>query len=250
MNFLNPADLVTHDKGARILVADRDADVRRNLTSLLAEHHFDVLTVKTHDRLMQVLAVREPDLLVLDLQIDADKGLELLREVRSRSAIPVIATTGDVDEEVDIVAGLELGADDYLLKPIDHRELLARIRSALRRRAMDRLNPAKQRGMIFRFAGWSFTPRERLLTSPDDNRVSLTKGEFALLSAFVQAPRVILSRERLLQATRLHEDVFDRSVDVQVLRLRRKIEEEPRAPRLILTERGVGYKLDAEVEII
>jgi DNA-binding response OmpR family regulator len=249
MNYLDPADLISRAKGARILVANGDAEARRSIRSLLSENHFNVVTVKSQYRLMQILAAREPDLLVLDLQIHAEDGLELLREVRSKSVVPVIAMT-DGHTEAEIVAGLEEGADDYLRKPIDLSELLARIRSALRRRAMDRLNPDKQRDVVFRFAGWSFAPRQRVLTSPQGKTVPMTKGESALLSAFVRAPNTAFSRERLLQATRFHEDVFDRSVDVQILRLRRKIEETPRAPRLILTARGIGYKFQADVEIM
>jgi two-component system OmpR family response regulator len=163
--------------------------------------------------------------------------------------VPVILITGSRREEIDRVVGLELGADDYMTKPLSLRELLARVRAVLRRRSMDRLSPARQRECVYRFADWCFDQRQRALISPDAAVIALTKGEYALLSAFVQAPRRTLTREHLLQATRVHEDVYDRSIDVQILRLRRKLKEDAQAPRLIRTERGVGYRFDADVEI-
>jgi len=224
--------------------------MQRMIVTYLNEHNLRASAVGGRQGLMHSLAVREPDLIVLDLHLGEDDGLEILRELRAKSVVPVILITGNRREEIDRVLGLELGADDYLTKPFGMRELLARLRATLRRRAMDRLSPAKHRGCSFRFAGWTFDQRQRELISPNGAAISLTKSEFALLSAFVQAPRRTLSREHLLQATRVHEDVYDRSIDVQILRLRRKLEDEPRAPRLIRTERGLGYKFDVEVEVM
>jgi DNA-binding response OmpR family regulator len=249
MTFADTAEYTTQTKAARVLIVDDDPAMQRMIVTYLTEHNLRASSVSGRKGLLHALAVREPDLVVLDLQLGEDDGLEILRELRAKSVVPVILITGNRREEVDRVVGLELGADDYLTKPFGLRELLARVRATLRRRTMDRLSPAKQRELTYRFVGWSFDQRQRHLVSPKGETVPLTKGEFALLSAFVQSPRRTLSREFLLQATRVHEDVFDRSIDVQILRLRRKLEDEPRAPRFIRTERGVGYNFDADVEI-
>ena len=235
--------------GARILVVDDDPAMRRMIVSYLNEHNLQAIAVAGRFGLMQALSGREPDLLILDLNLGDDDGMEILREMRSRSAVPIILITGNHREEIDQVLGLELGADDYIMKPFNLRGLLARVRAALRRRTMDRLSNAKQREVIFRFEGWTFDQRRRRLTSPMGEAVTLTKSDFALLSAFALKPRQILSRERLLQATHVYEHVFDRSIDVQILRLRRKIEDNPRTPRLIRTERGIGYIFDTDVEV-
>jgi two-component system OmpR family response regulator len=144
---------------------------------------------------------------------------------------------------------LELGADDYVIKPFGLRELLARVRAVLRRRESGRQAAPRDaaRGRC-RFGGWQLDRRSRRLTDPNGVPVALTKGEYALLIAFLDAPLRPLSREHLLQATRVHEDVFDRSIDVQILRLRRKLEIDPSAPRVIRTERGIGYVFALPVE--
>ncbi len=154
-------------------------------------------------------------------------------------------------DEIDRVVGLELGADDYLTKPFNLRELLARVRAILRRFDVGRAAPPRdpERGR-FRFSGWQLDRKSRQLTDPSGAPVALTKGEYAMLLAFLEAPQRPLSREHLLQATRIHEDVFDRSIDVQILRLRRKLERDPSAPRVIQTERGVGYVFAVPVERI
>jgi two-component system, OmpR family, response regulator len=178
-------------------------------------------------------------------------GLDLLREARSRFDVPVIITTGYRCDEVDRVVGLELGADDYLVEPFGLRELLARVRAVLRRRRVGitlRLH-GPERGRC-RFGAWQLDRRHRHLTAPDGSPVPLTKGEYALLTAFLDAPQRPLSREHLLQATHLHEDVFDRSIDVQILRLRRKLEIAPNEPRIIQTARGVGYVFALPVEML
>jgi two-component system, OmpR family, response regulator len=157
--------------------------------------------------------------------------------------------TGHGREEVDRVVGLELGADDYLAKPFSLRELLARVRAILRRHEMGRAARARnpERGG-YRFNGWSLERRTRRLVNPDGAAVLLTKSHYALLLAFLKAPQRPLTGEMLLQATRVREDIFDRSIDVQVLRLRRKLEIDPNAPRVIETERGVGYIFTALVK--
>ena len=163
----------------------------------------------------------------------------------------MIIATGHRRDEIDRVVGLELGADDYITKPFGLRELLARIRAVLRRRAAGEavVQRDPERGRIG-FGGWQLDRRNRRLTDPNGIPVALTKGEYALLIAFLDAPQRPLSREHILQATRVHEDVFDRSIDVQVLRLRRKLETDPNAPRVILTERGVGYVFALPVEAL
>ena len=165
------------------------------------------------------------------------------------SEVPVIIITGHRRDDIDRVVGLELGADDYLTKPFNLRELLARVRAILRRFDAGRVAPARdpERGR-FRFSGWQLDRRIRQLTDPVGTPVALTKGEYAMLLAFLEAPQRPLSREQLLQATRVHEDVFDRSIDVQILRLRRKLERDPSAPRVIQTERGIGYIFAVAVE--
>jgi DNA-binding response OmpR family regulator len=186
---------------------------------------------------------------ILDLRLGSEDGLDLLREVRLSSEVPVIIITGHRRDDIDRVVGLELGADDYVTKPFNLRELLARVRAVLRRFDVGRTAPARdpERGR-FRFSGWELDRRARQLTDPASAPVALTKGEYAMLLAFLEAPQRPLSREHLLQATRVHEDVFDRSIDVQILRLRRKLERDPSAPRVIQTERGVGYVFAVPVE--
>jgi DNA-binding response OmpR family regulator len=201
--------------------------------------------------MVQHFAVREPDLVILDLRLDQEEGFDLLREIRSRSDVPVIITTGHRRDEIDRVVGLELGADDYLTKPFSLRELLARIRAVFRRqeagRAVSQRDPERGR---YRFGDWQLDRRSRRLTDPAGDQVVLTKGEYALLTAFLDAPQRPLSREHLLQATRVHEDIFDRSIDVQILRLRRKLEADRSAPQIIQTERGVGYVFTLPVETL
>ena len=191
----------------------------------------------------------EVNLVILDLRLGSEDGLDLLREVRLSSDVPVIIITGHRRDDIDRVVGLELGADDYLTKPFNLRELLARVRAVLRRFDVGRTAPTRdpERGR-FRFSGWQLERRIRQLTDPAGAPVALTKGEYAMLLAFLEAPQRPLSREHLLQATRVHEDVFDRSIDVQILRLRRKLERDPSAPSVIRTERGVGYVFAVPVE--
>jgi len=248
--FIDTCEITSQVKAARILVVDDDPAMQRMIVGYLNEHNLRASAVSGRQGLIHALAAREPDLVILDIHLGEDDGLDVLRELRAKSVTPVILITGNRREEIDRVVGLELGADDYLTKPFGLRELLARVRAALRRRSMDRLSPARQREAVFGFAGWRFDQRNRELTSPAGEGIALTKGEFALLSAFVLAPRRTLSREHLLQATRVHEDVFDRSIDVQILRLRRKLEDDAQAPRFIRTERGIGYRFDVDVDLL
>ena len=235
-------------QSSRVLIVDDDVGMRQMLANYLAEQNMTVACAATRQDMAQQFASRIPDLVILDLRLDRDDGLDLLRDIRQQSDVPVIITTGHRKDEIDRVIGLELGADDYVTKPFSLRELLARMRAVLRRQeAGGRIARGTEKAQGFRFAGWQLDQRRRELRSPAGEEVPLTKGEFALLVAFLEAPGRPLSREHLLQATRMHEDIFDRSIDVQVLRLRRKLEVEPTAPRFIQTARGVGYKFACSV---
>jgi two-component system OmpR family response regulator len=234
---------------ARVLVVDDDPSMRQMLVNYLEQHNMRVVSVSQKQEVVRQLAVDEPSLVILDLRLGQEDGLDLLREIRTRSDVPVVITTGHRRDEIDRVVGLELGADDYVIKPFGLRELLARIRAVLRRQELGRVasHRGSEQGRV-RFNGWVLDRRARRLTDPNGTPVALTKGEYTLLTAFLDAPQRPLSREYLLQATRIHEDVFDRSIDVQILRLRRKLEPDPSAPRLIRTERGVGYVFMPKVE--
>jgi DNA-binding response OmpR family regulator len=221
------------------------------VVNYLEEQNMRAVPAAGRQEMVRQLAGYEPSLVILDLQLGNDDGLDLLREIRSRSDVPVIITTGYRCDEVDRVVGLELGADDYLIKPFGLRELLARVRAVLRRREARTTAPSRgpKRGRC-RFGGWQLDRHHRRLTAPDGSPVRLTKGEYALLTAFLDAPQRPLSRGHLLQVTRVHEDAFDRSIDVQILRLRRKLEIDPSEPRIIQTERGLGYVFALPVEAL
>ena len=186
------------------------------------------------------------DLLVLDLMLPGEDGLSLIRKLRATSAIPVIMLTA-MGEDADRIVGLEMGADDYLPKPFNPRELLARIKAVLRR-----INPQRPPGAavgdVSRFDGWVLELGPRRLLSPTGDEIELSTGEYELLHAFITHPRRVLSRDQLLDLARGRSAVpFDRSIDIQVMRLRRKIEADPKEPRLIKTVRGGGYIFAAEV---
>ena len=235
------------DRQVCVLVVEDDPALQRMIVDYFVENSIRTLGASGRREMVQQLSSNEVSLVILDLRLGQEDGLDLLREVRSNSDVPVIIITGHRRDDVDRVVGLELGADDYLTKPFNLRELLARVRAVLRRFDIGRVAPARERGR-FRFSGWQLDRRTRKLTDPSGTPVPLTKGEYALLLAFLDAPQRPLSREHLLQATRVHEDVFDRSIDVQILRLRRKLEGDPSAPRVIQTERGVGYVFAVSVE--
>jgi two-component system, OmpR family, response regulator len=236
----------------RVLVVEDDRAMRRMVVDYLEDHSMRGLSASGHQELARYFAAgNEPDLIVLDLRLDEEDGLDLLREIRIRSDVPVIIITGDRRDEVDRVVGLELGADDYITKPFSLRELLARIRAVLRRQEAARSAPQRDPELRqSKFGGWQLDRRQRRLIDPSGSEVSLTKGEYALLTAFLDAPLRPLSREQLLQATRVHEDIFDRSIDVQILRLRRKLETDPSTPQIIRTERGVGYTFTLPVQTV
>jgi two-component system, OmpR family, response regulator len=236
-----------------ILAVDDDPMMRQLIADYLSGHGFRVSAVARGQEMARVIEDDVVDLIVLDLKLAEEDGLQLARELRVKSSVPIIIVTGHRRDEVDRIVGLELGADDYLTKPFSPRELLARVRAVLRRVEAARAEPPPADGKAtrYRFAGWELNLRLRRLTSPSGTAVTLTLGEFSLLSAFLRSPQQVLSRDQLLAATRVHDaEVFDRSVDVQILRLRRKLEANPSAPELIKTERGAGYVFTAPVQVL
>jgi two-component system, OmpR family, response regulator len=234
-----------------ILVAGANLSVQRALSVYLARFNIHVVSAVQRQDVARQFSTAEPDLVLLNLPAGKQNELDLLREIQCRSDAPVIIATDDPSDEVDRIVALELGADDYVSQPFGLRELLARIRAVLRRRKSGRIaaqHPG-ERG-CYRFDGWGLDRRTRRLTGLNGDPVALTKGEYTLLTAFLDAPQRPLSREYLLRATRVHEDVFDRSVDVQILRLRRKLERDSSRPNIIRTERGLGYTFTARVELL
>ncbi|MGY4573851.1 response regulator [Bradyrhizobium sp. BEA-2-5] len=252
---MNASSLIEHgpcgsvDRQVCVLLVEDDLALQRMILNYFEENGIHTLTATSREEMVHQLDGNEVNLVILDLRLGLEDGLDLLREVRLNSDVPVIIITGHRRDDIDRVVGLELGADDYLTKPFNLRELLARVRAVLRRFDAGRTAPPRnpERGR-FRFAGWQLDLRIRQLTDPTGLPVALTKGEYAMLLAFLEAPQRPLSREQLLHATRVHEDVFDRSIDVQILRLRRKLERDPSAPRMIQTERGVGYVFAVPVD--
>ena len=235
-----------------VLAIDDDADMRQLIADYLGENELRVTAVATGADMQKVLARDAVDVIVLDLRLAGEDGMQHAKRLRETSEIPIIIVSGRHDE-ADRVMGLELGADDYLPKPFSPRELLARVRAVLRRyKTSTEVLPARNdKRRAYRFAGWELNVRTRRLIGAGGNRVELTNGEFSLLEAFCAAPQRVLTREQLLDLSRLHNaEVYDRSIDVQILRLRRKIETNPSQPDYIKTERGVGYLFDTPVEVL
>jgi DNA-binding response OmpR family regulator len=233
-----------------VLVVDDDADVRQMIVDYLGDNDIRTTALPDGRDVNRIMAEDVIDLLILDLKLPGEDGLQIVRRLRDDSNLPIIMLSGRRDE-ADRVMGLELGADDYLTKPFSPRELLARIRALLRRaRAQQTVADGLARVRAYRFAGWVLNVRLRRLTTPIGEAVALTNNEFNLLAAFLAAPQRVLTREQLLDMSRLHNDeVYDRAIDVQVGRLRRKLEAED-GMSFIRTERGAGYAFTAEVEAV
>jgi DNA-binding response OmpR family regulator len=234
-----------------VLVVDDDVDTRNRVTDYLTLNDFRVTPADNGKRMMAILDAESIDLVLLELKLRDEDGLQLARRLREASRIPIIILTS-IAEEADRVMALELGADDYLTKPFSTRELLARIRAVMRRSRTAERAPAQDDAVrAYHFSGWELNVRLHSLRSPAGERVPISNGEFGLLVAFLGRPERILSRDQLLDLSRLRStDVYDRAIDVQILRLRRKIETNSSRPELIKTERGLGYRFCASVATV
>jgi DNA-binding response OmpR family regulator len=236
---------------AHVLAVDDDPSVRQMIADYLTDNDVRVTTLASGREIADVMAREMIDLVILDLRLPGEDGMQIARKLREESDLPIIMLTGRKDE-ADRVMGLELGADDYLTKPFSPRELLARIRALLRRsRSRETVADGLAKIRAYRFSGWELNVRLRRLTAADGEIVALTNSEFNLLAAFLAAPQRVLSRDQLLNFSRLHDDeVYDRAIDVQVGRLRKKLEPDAARPQLIRTERGAGYVFTAPVQTV
>jgi len=236
------------DRPDHILIVDDDAEIRTLLTQYLEKNGLRATAVGDGRAMWQALERASVDLVVLDLMLPGDDGLTLCRTLRTKSEIPVVMLTARGDE-TDRIVGLEMGADDYLPKPFSARELLARIKVILRRtRALPpNLKPLDEH--LLRFAGWTLDAPRRQLISPAGEATAIGGVEYKLLRVFLEHPNRVLDRDQLLDLTQGREaDPLDRSIDVQVSRLRRRLGDDPANPQLIKTVRGEGYVLSAPVE--
>lgn len=231
-----------------IAVVEDDAEIRALVAGLLSREGFEVAACPDGAELDRVMARRRVDLVLLDLMMPGEDGLSICRRLRAAGDTPVLMVTAKSDD-IDRVVGLELGADDYIGKPFNPRELLARVRAILRRtRAIHRI-AANPPAAVFRFAGWTLDSGSRALSDPSGRPVDLTGGEFDLLMAFLTHPQRVLSRDQLLDWTRGRSaEPYDRAVDVQLSRLRRKLGDRSEAPTFIRTVRGGGYLFAPQVE--
>ena len=231
----------------RILVVDDDPEIRKLLARYIEGQGFRVQLAASCRELREKLATHQIDLIVLDVMLPDGSGLDMCRDLRAdRSSVPIILLTA-LKEDVDRIIGLEIGADDYLGKPFNPRELIARVRAVLRRRA--ETLPVESEARIFRFAGFAADPQERRVTDAKGREIELTSAEFDLLKTFLERPGRVLSRDQLLDLTRGREgDVLDRSIDVLVSRLRRKLGDGG-VSHLFKTVRNGGYQLAVKVDV-
>jgi two-component system OmpR family response regulator len=231
-----------------ILVVDDARDIREPLVRYLKESGYRASSADSAAAARRAMRTSGIDLVILDIMMPGEDGLSLCRSIRESSGIPVIMLTAR-GEELDRIVGLEVGADDYVAKPFNPRELLARVGAVLRR---TNTLPPRLRGPTaerYRFGEWIFNAAQREIVGPDSLALPLSSGEFKLLMAFLERPKVALSREQLLDLTKGRDaEVFDRSIDNQVSRLRRKIEQDPKNPRYIKTVWGGGYMFTSDVE--
>lgn len=240
---------MTADDHGHILVVDDDPQIRLLVARFLQRHGYKVTGAPDGRALMDMLGRNSIDLIVLDLMLPGPSGVDLCREVRTNSYVPIVMLTARAGE-TDRISGLEGGADDYVTKPFSPRELLARIRSVLRRARVGGGSAIAQKSSIVRFDGWCMDLRRRELQSPSGTLIDLSTGEFDLLAAFVEHANHVLSREALMQLAkaRMNDDPFDRTIDVQISRLRRKLEADPSGCQLIKTVRGAGYLFASQVD--
>lgn len=241
---------IRDEKAEQILVIEDDQVVRSFIEEYLSAQGYQIFSIDSGEAMPDILADHEIDLAILDLMLPGIDGLELIKRIRANSDLPIIIVTakGDV---VDRIVALEVGADDYLPKPFEPRELLARMRSVLRRTQRSSV-PAPEKEQIRNvawFAGWRLDPRQRQLTSAQNDKIEMTAAEFNLLSAFVNHPNHVLTREQLIDLSYGRSmNLFERSIDTLVARARRKIEKDPHKPTLIKTVRGFGYVFTPSVE--
>jgi two-component system OmpR family response regulator len=230
-----------------ILIVDDDLELLKLLTEFFEGRALQVTAATDGAGMRAAMQRGQFDLVILDVMLPDASGFDLCRDLRARSAVPIIMLTA-VTETMDRVVGLEIGADDYVLKPFDPRELLARVRAVLRRSSEAQAAPRRESRHIYRFAGWTLDSARHRLMAPEDVLVELTSAEFNLLLAFVRSARRVLTREQLIDLSGGETGYsYDRSVDILISRLRRKMEEDPRAPKLIRTVRNGGYEFVAEV---
>jgi two-component system OmpR family response regulator len=236
--------------GSRILVVDDDEEIRTLLSDFLEQHGFAVTAVADGASMDRAIATQAFDIAVLDVMMPGEDGLSILRRLAARGGLPIIMLSA-IGSDIDRIVGLEMGAEDYLPKPCNPRELLARIRTVLRRHRRQEAEAPDPTGRKLRFAGWQIDMGARLLIDPDNVLVTLTDGEFRLLRAFVERPRRVLSRDQLLDYSAGSEtESYDRAIDVLVSRLRRKLERGARregTDELVRTVRNEGYMFTAEV---
>lgn len=231
---------------AHILIVDDDKGIRDLLKEFLEKRGLRASVAADGTEMEAALRRSAIDLIVLDVMLPGKSGLELCRDVRARQSTPIIMLTA-VNETTDRVVGLEMGADDYIPKPFDPRELLARIRAVLRRNSGGEAGRAPPR-QAYKFAGWTMDCSRRRLIAPGDVRVELTAAEFNLLHTFVRSPQRVLTRDQLIELSGGDGTAaYDRSIDILVSRLRRKMEDDPKRPQLIQTVRSGGYQFIPEV---
>ena len=234
-----------------VLIVDDDPSIRQMVADYLADNDIEVTSLASGREIAEVTARETIDLLILDLRLPGEDGMEIARRIRADSNMPIIMLTARKDE-ADRVMALELGADDYLTKPFSPRELLARIRALLRRsRIHETVADGLAKVRAFRFAGWELNVRLRRLKSPQGEVIELRNAEFNLLAVFLASPQRVLTRDQLLSMSHLHNDeVYERAIDTQIGRLRRRLEEHGDARELIRTERGAGYVFTVPVEAV
>ncbi len=233
-----------------VLVVDDELAVRQLVSEYLEQNDFRVSEAASGAELMGAFRAQVVDLVLLDLRLHGEDGMQLLRQLRAESQLPVIILTGRA-EEADRVMGLELGADDYLTKPFSPRELLARIRTVLRRTHAGQEVHGAPVCRAYRIPGWELNLRTRKLRAHDGREVVLSNGEFNLLAALLASANRVVTRDQLIEMSRRYDnEVYDRAIDVQILRLRRKIESNPAQPQIIITERGAGYRVGVAVEAV
>ena len=242
-----------------ILVVEDDHKIRKLLRNVLEGEGFSVREAESAAEVLSILGAAKIDLVTLDIHLGTDNGLSLAREIRRTSSIPIIMVTGQ-DDVIDRVVGLEIGADDYITKPFHVREVVARIRSVLRRAGDVRVEGkpdtepqpseiAPDDSLSFRFDGLTAIPDQLHLTDRNGAEYTITSGDFRLLTIFLERPKRVLSRDQLMDLTGGQSwSPLDRTIDNQIARLRKKIERDPSNPKLIKTVRGVGYTLACDVE--